>query len=447
LSDDKYSSDFEATQQFLGTLVANQAVHRQAKRVTNEDRKVSGTNSAAGTKGSNKKQKPQPRIGNRYYSNAEWNKLTPEEKEQVKEIKKKAKEQGSGKAGKRKAAATTSSSEKDGDEPISEPEGESISEPLNQGGNEFGRGAHKKQKKASIAALASRAEQPTKASRHVLGVTTRRVMRMDVTPKDNFALGGRVELDTHADTCVAGTNTIVLDLTGKTVSVSPFCDSQYESIADVPIATVATVYDCPVTGKAHVLVLNEVLYLGDKMPNTLLCPNQLRANGIQVHDCPKQFDPQSKHAIYIPDADLQIPLQMWGVISGFHTRRPTQAELDDVTSHIELTSEEEWTPYATMFSTMEDQHDETWKDRRIQRPKPISIHSLRSRSMRQTILPNASLPRLGLSLPFLWQVLAILKWPRSYAVTLVRNSSRNMSLNDGMLDIKLHNGPCKSPPS
>jgi hypothetical protein len=83
LSDDKYSSDFEATQQFLGTLVANQAVHRQAKRVTNEDRKVSLTNSAAGTKGSNKKQKPQPRIGNRYYSNAE----------QVKEIKKKAKEQ------------------------------------------------------------------------------------------------------------------------------------------------------------------------------------------------------------------------------------------------------------------------------------------------------------------------------------------------------------------
>lgn len=198
-----------------------------------------------------------------------------------------------------------------------------------------------------------------------MGVTTRRIMRMDVIPKDDLDSGARMELDTHADTCVAGANTVVLDTTGKTVSVSPFCDSQYEAIADVPIATVATVYDCPVTGKAHVLVLNEVLYLGDKMPNTLLCPNQLRSNGIQVHDCPKQFDPQSKHAIYIPEADLQIPLQMWGVISGFHTRRPTQAELDDVASHIELTSEAEWEPYAAMFSTAENQHDETWKDRRI----------------------------------------------------------------------------------
>ena len=33
---------------------------------------------------------------------------------------------------------------------------------------------------------------------------------------------GRLELDTHADTCVAGANTVVLDLTGKHVSVTPF---------------------------------------------------------------------------------------------------------------------------------------------------------------------------------------------------------------------------------
>ena len=49
---------------------------------------------------------------------------------------------------------------------------------------------------------------------------------------------GRLELDTHADTCVAGANTLVLDLTGKTVSVSPFCESEYEAIEEIPVATV-----------------------------------------------------------------------------------------------------------------------------------------------------------------------------------------------------------------
>jgi hypothetical protein len=59
---------------------------------------------------------------------------------------------------------------------------------------------------------------------------------------------------------------------------------------DVPVATVATAYDCPTTGKTHILVINEALYFGDKMSNTLLCPNQLRANGIRVDDCPRQYN-------------------------------------------------------------------------------------------------------------------------------------------------------------
>ena len=60
---------------------------------------------------------------------------------------------------------------------------------------------------------------------------------------------GRLELDTHADTCVAGANTVVLDLTGKHVSVTPFYEEEYELITEIPIATVATAYDCPDTGR------------------------------------------------------------------------------------------------------------------------------------------------------------------------------------------------------
>lgn len=95
------------------------------------------------------------------------------------------------------------------------------------------------------------------------------------------------------------------------------------------------------------------------MPNTLLCPNQLRANGLGVHDCPKQYDAQSTHSITIPSHDLEIPLQMRGVISGFTTREPTLQELDDLTSHVELTSDEEWDPYAAAFSFKEELHKDS----------------------------------------------------------------------------------------
>jgi hypothetical protein len=60
------------------------------------------------------------------------------------------------------------------------------------------------------------------------------------------------ELDSHADTCVAGANTKVTDYTNTKVSVSPFSDS-YEAIKDVPIATVAMAWDDPATGEVTVL--------------------------------------------------------------------------------------------------------------------------------------------------------------------------------------------------
>ena len=86
-----------------------------------------------------------------------------------------------------------------------------------------------------------------------------------------------------------------------------------------------------------------------------------------------------KHAIYIPDADLQIPLQMWAVISaGFSTRLPTQAKLDDFSTHIELTSEEDWDPNLPNFSsTEEEKHDDAWKTRRgDSRKRPDQLRML-----------------------------------------------------------------------
>ena len=52
---------------------------------------------------------------------------------------------------------------------------------------------------------------------------------------------GRCELDSHADTIVAGSNCIILQYTGKEFDVSPYRDD-YESVSNVPIVHAATAW-------------------------------------------------------------------------------------------------------------------------------------------------------------------------------------------------------------
>jgi hypothetical protein len=129
---------------------------------------------------------------------------------------------------------------------------------------------------------------------------------------------------------------------------------------DVPIASVVTVFDDPRTGTAIFLVIHEALYFGTAIKQTLLCANQMQANGLDVHDVPRQFDQESLHSVVIPQHDLTIPLSMEGVISYLPTRKPTQEEMTefralDSTSWIELTSDVAWEPYSDSFRTLEEQ--------------------------------------------------------------------------------------------
>ena len=110
---------------------------------------------------------------------------------------------------------------------------------------------------------------------------------------------GGAHLDSHADTSVGGENFMLLSDPSSITTyadVAPFLDS-YAPISNVPIATCATAYTCPDTGEVFVLIFHQMLYFGDKMTHSLLCPNQLRYAGHQVHDCPRQFDMASKHGI------------------------------------------------------------------------------------------------------------------------------------------------------
>jgi hypothetical protein len=71
-----------------------------------------------------------------------------------------------------------------------------------------------------------------------------------------------------------------------------------------------------------ILVVNEALYFGDRMNHSLLCPNQIRANGLVVN-VPKQLDETSLHAIMDPKSETKLPPLLSGVISYLETGKPT----------------------------------------------------------------------------------------------------------------------------
>jgi hypothetical protein len=136
---------------------------------------------------------------------------------------------------------------------------------------------------------------------------------------------GRSELDSHADTCVAGSNTVPLWYTDHKVSVSSFI-GEYQPLEDIPPASVATAWDDPKDGSVVILIIDEALYFGDRMPHTLLCPNQLRFNGLIVNDTPRMFSLDSTQSIIIP-GKLELPLKMRGILMYLATRKPTEREL------------------------------------------------------------------------------------------------------------------------
>ena len=159
----------------------------------------------------------------------------------------------------------------------------------------------------------------------------------------------RCDLDSHADTCVGGANTILLEPSGNVATVHSFSDER-KPFGDIPIGTIATSWTDSETGITYVLCFPESLYFGDRLPTTLLCPNQLRDGGTTVEDIPRQFNPKSSHCITL--GPLSIPLMMDGVISYFESRKPTDDELHSCQRYT-LTSMSTWDPHSTSFAQQE----------------------------------------------------------------------------------------------
>ena len=155
---------------------------------------------------------------------------------------------------------------------------------------------------------------------------------------------GRIELDSHADTIVLGSNCVVLHHTGKVCEVSPYSDN-YEAIKNVPEVCGATLWTDTVDNQEYILVFNESLWMGDSLTHSLINPNQLRAFGTDVQD-----NPFSNERLSIQPAfhDISIPLQTLGTIIYANTRAPTDQELGQH-PHIVLSSNADWDPHHVRF--------------------------------------------------------------------------------------------------
>ena len=121
------------------------------------------------------------------------------------------------------------------------------------------------------------------------------------------------------------------------------------------MAKTATTYDHPYDHETYILVTAQSLYFGDKLENTLLCPNQMQSHGIEVDDVPRHLsiDGKSSHAIYIPAEDVRLPLVLHSCILYLPTRYPTDYKLENCKWLI-LSSDALWDPYSDNFAYEED---------------------------------------------------------------------------------------------
>ena len=118
-------------------------------------------------------------------------------------------------------------------------------------------------------------------------------------------------MDTHADTTAGGPGVYVTAWTQQHVTVHSF-SQQLQSLQKVPIVSFAVAYDDPVEMKVYVLFFHQALYI-QQLDHTLVCPAQVRLNGITVNDTPlSSIHPNQRratdHSIIDEYTGLHIPL-------------------------------------------------------------------------------------------------------------------------------------------
>ena len=188
-----------------------------------------------------------------------------------------------------------------------------------------------------------------------LKTSNRRICSISSGDENSYpSVMGNIELDTHADTIVAGANCCIMSYTGRVCDVSPYSE-HYKPVTGVPIVKAVTVWQSQYTGQEYLLILNEALWM-PSLNHTLVNPNQLRAYGTIVQDNPYSGDP-----LFIQTSNLQFNMELHttGTVIYAPTRTPTNEDLySGDLPMVELSSPIEWNPgkvkYPTPSQTFEE---------------------------------------------------------------------------------------------
>jgi hypothetical protein len=167
-----------------------------------------------------------------------------------------------------------------------------------------------------------------------------------------------LDLDSHADMAVLGSNCVVFEDTGRTITVHSYDPELGSSVWKVVSAAFA--YDDPVNGQTILLIVHQGLHI-PHLPYSLIPPFQMRENDIIVNERPKfqSFSPTwDDHAIIVEQNDrprYRLPISLHGTSSNITVRRPTDTEFSDLRlTRFELTySTPDWVPGSPQYSEME----------------------------------------------------------------------------------------------
>ena len=173
-------------------------------------------------------------------------------------------------------------------------------------------------------------------------------------------------LDSHADTCAAGPDMVLLTPSDELTEFVDVCSfsKDMEPIKNIPIGTCATAWTDPDLGQTCILVFHQTLFFGDKIQHSLLCPNQIRSYRPNVvEDCPRQFDSDSQFQTILYGEDrhfdnfVSIPLSMDGCMAIIETHLPTSDELETCPFYV-ATSPDRWCPYSPSFRKNESSYQD-----------------------------------------------------------------------------------------
>ena len=170
----------------------------------------------------------------------------------------------------------------------------------------------------------------------------------------------KVELDSHADTCVVGDNCLVIHDRKRPENIYSYDPKDGHRSAKTVDATVG--YQDQQSAKKFILVINQAICIDD-LDNHLLCPMQCHLNGVQISEVLKFLAEnlsETTHAIELVGPvntahPLIIPIQLNGVTSYFDVFSPSVAEYenDDVPKIHFTAVETPWDPSTSEYSEQE----------------------------------------------------------------------------------------------